>query len=585
MKNINWNVINFGLILLLIGLSGFGLYFLSGKLKNQELITKEKTTKLLTEKGYGGQVEYIEGEVEKQTGSFGWKSINKGDFVEDGDGIRTLNDSRAIVTFEDGSILRLDENTETKINSSSKDKIEVALSKGTVFNRVSKSDTRKYSVKSGEFKIVALGTEFSVEKETNASAKVMVLESEVEVQNNDGKVLHKVESGKKVEIKKDKKIEKKTILEVDKKKDFLAWNIKKNKERKDEEKKKEGEKKGGNTLKDLPYYGLDPDHRTGSNDDNKKTIEKDEAGKIEKKEVVTPKISFWAQKTNDGVKLTWALKNVESPKGFKIVKSTGKNPVYPGDDYKYISDSSQRSYQWDIKDGKGYYFRVCQYLGGKCGLYSRNVYIKTSASSDENDDNNGEVTSIVLSGQAGSDYADLSWKVDGVSSKGFKLVRSTSKNPVYPGDDYKYFSDKNKKNYKWQGGYEKGQKYYFRVCQYLGGRCGVYSNNVSFTFSGDNNDDNEGADLSLSVSKDGEQIKLTWSATGDTSHGFKAVYSKDKNPVYPGNTYRYLSSPETKVTEWPISEFEEGQTYHFRVCAYQGGGVCGDYSNDVTYQF
>ena len=65
----------------------------------------------------------------------------------------------------------------------------------------------------------------------------------------------------------------------------------------------------------------------------------------EKKEVAAPKISLWAEKTNSGVKLTWALKNINSPKGFKIVKSTSKNPVYPGDDYKYISNSSQRSYQ------------------------------------------------------------------------------------------------------------------------------------------------------------------------------------------------------------------------------------------------
>ena len=210
------------MILLLIGLSGFGLYLLSGKLKNHELINKEKNTILVTEKGYRGQLEYVEGEVEQRRGDFGWKSINKGDFVEDGDGIRTLDGSRAIITFEDGSILRLDENTETKINSSSKNKIEVTLSKGAVFNRVSKSDVRKYSVKSGEFKIVALGTEFSVEKETNSSAKVMVLESKVEVQNKDGKVLHKLGSGKKIEIKNDEEIKEKIILEVDKKKTFLA---------------------------------------------------------------------------------------------------------------------------------------------------------------------------------------------------------------------------------------------------------------------------------------------------------------------------------------------------------------------------
>ena len=71
-----------------------------------------------------------------------------------------------------------------------------------------------------------------------------------------------------------------------------------------------------------------------------------------------------------GTKLMYKQIVDSSRYGYKIVKSTSKNPVYPGNSYLYISNSNQTSATWSIKDGQTYYFRVCQYLGGKCGTYS-----------------------------------------------------------------------------------------------------------------------------------------------------------------------------------------------------------------------
>jgi len=60
-----------------------------------------------------------------------------------------------------------------------------------------------------------------------------------------------------------------------------------------------------------------------------------------------------------------------SDMGFKVVIKDSLNPVYPGDEYHYLANASVRSDVWsNLEVGKTYYFRVCEYLGGKCGVYS-----------------------------------------------------------------------------------------------------------------------------------------------------------------------------------------------------------------------
>ena len=72
------------------------------------------------------------------------------------------------------------------------------------------------------------------------------------------------------------------------------------------------------------------------------------------------------------------------------------------------------------------------------------------------------------------------WDVDGESDKGFKLVWSKNEKPTYPcrsGDKYAYYSSSSTdqgKVYAFDGdGY-----YYVRVCEYLSGACGKYSNQI-----------------------------------------------------------------------------------------------------------
>lgn len=87
------------------------------------------------------------------------------------------------------------------------------------------------------------------------------------------------------------------------------------------------------------------------------------------------------------------------------------------------------------------------------------------------------VTSIKLEGTG----SEIEWVTSGYSPFGFKVVWSKNSGPTYPlrsGDKYNYYSDSNK-NSDTLTAFSGDGIYYVRVCEYLGGKCGVYSNQIS----------------------------------------------------------------------------------------------------------
>lgn len=277
-------------------------------------------------------------------------------------------------------------------------------------------------------------------------------------------------------------------------------------------------------------------------------------------------------------KLSWTVNNFYSEKGFKVVMSNQPDPVYPGNDFHYLTDPNIRSDKWyDLYQSGTYYFRVCEYLGGSCGVYSNNVAITISGSANT-DNSNG---SISLNGSWSSEKnkVALQWKpIDLYSAKGFKVVYSSNPNPVYPGNTYHYLSDPNARSDTWSG--LPAGTYHFRVCEYLGGACGIYSNDITVTVPGTTIDNSNGT-ITLSGYYDQSlgKVRLEWTVGSLYSDkGFKVVESTQAYPVYPGNDYHYLSSPDARSDKWV--GLPSG-THHFRVCEYLGG-ACGVYSNDLT---
>jgi hypothetical protein len=160
--------------------------------------------------------------------------------------------------------------------------------------------------------------------------------------------------------------------------------------------------------------------------------------------------------------------------GFKLVKSTNPYPVYPGSSYVYLSNANTRSYKWGITDGGTYHFRVCRYTGGVCDVYSNDITVQAPSVAEPT----SVVNSISLTALGGG---SISWTVSGYSKNGFKVVWSKNSGPVYPnrdGDRYHYYSSPDQSTDAVDA-FDGAGTYYVRVCEYLGGACGVYSNQVN----------------------------------------------------------------------------------------------------------
>ena len=157
------------------------------------------------------------------------------------------------------------------------------------------------------------------------------------------------------------------------------------------------------------------------------------------------KITLTGTAQGNTASLNWAVSNLNVDQGFKVVISANPDPVYPGNDYHYLSNSTTRNDSWTSLSTGTYYFRVCQYLGGKCGVYSNNLILKITNGSEPTN------KSIVLTKSISGDTVNLSWTTNFNSSLGFKIVKADHANPVYPGDDYHYLSEAGVRSDRWEG--------------------------------------------------------------------------------------------------------------------------------------
>lgn len=87
-----------------------------------------------------------------------------------------------------------------------------------------------------------------------------------------------------------------------------------------------------------------------------------------------------------------------------------------------------------------------------------------------------KVNSITLQFREGQ----IEWESSDTSENGFKIVWSKDENPTYPtraNDKYHYYSEP-EKNTDTLEAFDGTGTYYVRVCEYLGGKCGTYSNEI-----------------------------------------------------------------------------------------------------------
>jgi hypothetical protein len=458
--NINMKI--FLIVTAVFIITGFTLGLLSNKNEKINTSAIAPTSYVYALKA---RIVYKEGAIWKdENGKM--SEINEGDILGEKDEILTGQNSKTVLLFDDGSVLRIGEKTRINFMKLAPSEMRLREDEGELFVRVEKTENHKFYITAGNYTIESLGTIFSVEN--NDGVKVKVFDNSVNV----GDGVKKKEIGEKEKWSENSdKTEIITDVEIKENK-FITWSL--------DEEKKEG-------VVIPPIATKIPEVTVVLKPTTVKVQEPTSVKEvIPTKAAAEGKLTLTGSKVEQGALLKWEVQNLDVKSGFKLVKSLEANPSYPSKDFIFFESEKSNSFFWEIKDGKKWHFRVCQYLSsGQCGVYSNDVMVEVSLTSSlDNANHAGNVTAIRLIGEKSGNVASLNWSLDGYSSMGFKVVWSTNSSPVYPsrdGDSFHYYSEASKRS-DTVPDLSSGKTYYFRVCEYLGGKCGVYSNEISLSY-------------------------------------------------------------------------------------------------------
>jgi len=106
--------------------------------------------------------------------------------------------------------------------------------------------------------------------------------------------------------------------------------------------------------------------------------------------------------------------------------------------------------------------------------------VKETVKTEEKKETKQEVKSVVSAISLSAQGTAVTWRADGYSKSGFKIVWSKNSGPTYPtreGDKYIYLSNPETNSVTLSAFNGEGA-YSVRVCEYLGSMCGTYSNEV-----------------------------------------------------------------------------------------------------------
>jgi hypothetical protein len=389
----------------------------------------------------------VDGTATYKTGSGDWQALTTETNLSEGDWVSADSGSRVVLSFDDGSALRLDAATIVQLTSLDTDDIKIDQTAGTAYSRVVTSE-RKFTVNVDETGYTAVGTAFTtINSETDKGCQV--IQSQVKVDGMDDSVAEGKQYFKKhsnADL-----VDKTTDISLDELKSsaFMLWNLEQD-EANDQFKDKLG------YLAQIKETTPEPEEAPES----------------------TTAIKLSAKNNDKGTVLSWSASGIDVSDGFKVVRSKNvSTPTYGNDEAQYV-DSGVRSLTWKGDQyQKEYWYRVCAYRPDQksCASYSNAVKI-TSVYIVPPKVTRGTMTLTENSGL-------LTWNYTGSAIYGYKVVISSDSNPTYPDDEYVYYGSDNSYALDLSG--KPDGTYHVRVCAYTSGseaeKCVDYSNDVVIT--------------------------------------------------------------------------------------------------------
>lgn len=400
--------------------------------------------------------------------------------LREGDTVIAGKDSRGIVEFERGCILRLEGEAEVSL-SSSDGELVVDLIKGKSYHRV--VDGTSYVVRSGGIKATAEGTAFTFDVEEHTT-RVISLHDAVKVDVTRDSSLNwssRLEEGKIFLYREGE--EEAHLAEVsmeELKSEWLIWN------------KSLDEELG----LPLGVFSMLESEIAAEEPQEQPQTQPETAPPGEEQPVTPPpppppepepgpeppppppeqkSVTLNAVAGEGKVDFTWTVTGYSGFQGFKLCRSeTNPNPSYPGDWWKYIDGEGIRSVtDTSVQPGRTYYYRLAVYDQGVVLGYSNSLQVTVPGQPQE--------LSISLSAKVEGGKVVLSWSVSGQGEySGFKVCRSqTNSKPSYPADGLAFVAYG--QNGYTDGDVKSGNTYYYRVGIYKDGSIITYSNSVQVT--------------------------------------------------------------------------------------------------------
>ncbi len=392
------------------------------------------------------EVETIDADVSLQEGTLEikdneeWIVVTDTTEIKSGAVLRTVGaTSRSVVTFEGGSELRLDANSEAELQTLTATRIVIKHVSGYTFSRVVPSQVQTYVVTSEDAQYEAMGTAFKTAATGDEQAVEVYQSSVIETGiNKTAKEGEKLIVKNEADPSKDGKIEKLDIEQV-KTDAFLQWN-------------RELDLKNENFKSSLGFLGdvEAPELKIDTADGETVLLETSATeGTIE-----------FTGTTEKGAKVTVQSKSQNGSTAVEaVVDANGgfKTPVIS-------APVGNASFEFIAKDKSG-------------NKTTKTIRITFQRKSQAN------TSGLTLAGEINTDdkKVELGWATSGdtTTPDGVKILYSLKENPVFESDKKDLVETGN----TWSEdikNFESGKTYYFKVCTYdkASNTCGLYSNQV-----------------------------------------------------------------------------------------------------------
>jgi len=477
-----------------------------------------------------------------------WQDLHSSINLYNGDSIKTMGDSWAVIQFKNGSLARLDANSEVKIKTAKKEEIILEQIDGQVFHYADKENKiLSYKVIIDNVEITALTNMFNTFN-NRQSLTAQVFEGALQiVANNTDELIGANQSVNynfiTEELSQNKIAQNENKDETTENEDnelfnydWLNWNNQQNK------------------LQNLALLNL-PMHENWP-----ETINLE--GEILE---------------NGSIELTWNYEDSyegEAPYGLYILIGDEEDPSYPKNQYSYVENNiTEQKLTWEnLEDGE-YHFRAGIYDGEKDIVkYSNDVEIKLPAEST------GKIT---LSGNINeNNTAAFSWTTeDTITEDGWKLLIAENESPSYPKNTSNTI-DLDSDSYTWNN-LAADKSYKFRLCEYIAedDKCRSYSNTISLSTeteeeAKDDNTTTNNSEITVTANlNSNNNIVISWSNLSENERYLLSInraFGETENIEILASQSQYIFSNQI-----------EGKTYFISMCKINSSQTCLQRSNEV----